>query len=158
MVSQYDETVKKNWRNSACGPTAAHIVLSHYGKHYSINELYRTLGTTRIGLFTPCLLYNAQKLLGEGWQVKRASIKTVMTELTKQRPVLAKFDRFTSLTPWKPAYYRYHWVVVNSYTIANGRLHFTATSNAKMFNFDYSTNAHALTFVQISPKNEATLY
>ena len=73
MVSQYDTSVKAAWRDSACGPTATHIVLSHYGLTYSINELYRTLGTTRLGLFTPCLIRNAKRLLGDDFIVARAS-------------------------------------------------------------------------------------
>lgn len=157
MVSQYDTSVKAAWRDSACGPTATHIVLSHYGLTYSINELYRTLGTTRLGLFTPCLIRNAKRLLGDDFVVARASVKTVMQLIDCQLPVLAKFDRFTSLTPWKRAHYRYHWVVVTNYTINNDRLTFTALSNNHIFTFDYGQNAHALTFVYIVPKNGATL-
>lgn len=153
MVSQYDPSVKAAWRDSACGPTATHIVLSHYGLTYSINELYRTLGTTRLGLFTPCLIRNAKRLLGDDFVVARASVKTVMKLLDCHLPVLAKFDCFTSCTPWRKAYYRYHWVVLTSYYLKHDQLHFIGNSNGNIFTFDYATSAHALTFVQLTKRD-----
>lgn len=153
-ASQYDETVHASFRNSACGPTAVHILLSHYHIHYTINDLYRHLQTSVIGLFTPLLLHNLRKLLGNDWYIERATLGNALHDVQIKRPVLMKFDQYFSWQFYKSATFRYHWVVLVDYQIDQDELYLLLINNGKEQWIHYGTNAHALSFVQVSPRKK----
>ena len=116
--SQYDEDIEKRFRPSACGPVTAYLMLNHHFQNspsYNVNELYRLLGGTSIGLFTWRFITNLKKLLGNDWHVARCSIDEVIRQIDAGHPVAAKFDKWFSLR-WRGKYeFNYHWVTVIGY-------------------------------------------
>ena len=65
--SQFDPDIRPTYQPSACGPVTAFIMLNHHlpsTSLYDVNELYRLLGGTKIGLFKWRFIRNMRKLLG----------------------------------------------------------------------------------------------
>lgn len=95
--SQYDASISPSYRNSACGPTTVHVILQYLGiSTLSVNQLYKMLGSTKIGLFRWRFIYNLRKLLPT-WDVRVCTLKEAMQEIDVGRPVAMRFDRYFSL-------------------------------------------------------------
>lgn len=158
-MSQYDHSIDAKKRGSACGPvTAAAILRYHENLDPGINQLYRLLGTTPIGLFTWRLLKNFRKIGGSRYAVQKAfSIQHVKNELMAGRPVAMKFDRYFTFQ-WlsKPAY-NYHWVPLVGFeeTAEDLILYFHDNGKrnrpSKVRTVSYKKNQKVLSFVKIVP-------
>ncbi|WP_432352626.1 C39 family peptidase [Sporosarcina sp. A2] len=160
--SQYDKSIDETLRPSACGPVTASVILQHMDNPLSkipINQLYKLLGTTRIGLFTWRFVHRLQQLLGTGWQVRKCSFSEAVYELDSGRPVAAKFDKWFSFN-WNGGYeFNYHWVPVIGYeknasdvTLIlhdNG----SPSSTGNIRHVSYRVNHEVLSFVKIAPLN-----
>ena len=111
-MSQYESVIDPQKRGSACGPvTAASIFRFHENEIFEINEVYRLLGTTSIGLFTWRLLRNFRKIAGSRYKLETTrSISEVKEELLSGRPLAMKFDRYFSFRWFAKPLYNYHWV------------------------------------------------
>lgn len=159
--SQYASSVLPAYRSSACGATTVEAILHYYeGRPFSINHLYEQLGTTAIGLSAFRLIRRLRKLLGPNWTIQKITCQRATELLANGQPVALKFDRYFTPFFYKKAQYNYHWTVLIDYERdANGRLQLivedlgTKTRDSRKQSIDYLTNAHALTFVQITPNN-----
>lgn len=157
--SQYDASISPNYRNSACGPTTAHVILQYLGAStLSVNHLYKMLGCTKIGLFRWCFIRNLRKYLPT-WDVRSCTLKEALQEIDAGRPVAMRFDRYFSLQ-WrnKKSAYAYHWVPLIGYEIHNDELSLIFHDNGGR-NRDseirityYKDNVRVLSFVKIAPK------
>lgn len=159
--SQYNPVVKKSYRSSACGPTAVASVLSHYGiADFSINELYKKLHCTKIGLPTSFLLFFSKILLGPHWSIKKIDVDLALIELNNQRPVILKFDRYLSTKFWKKPYFYYHWTVLVDYEIQADRLFLVVedlgspSRESCRHSIPFEENKHALSFIQFTPNRQ----
>lgn len=155
--SQYDSTVKKTYRPSACGPTAVASILAYYGmKDFSINTLYKKLYCTRLGLPTLFLLFFSKKLLGPQWMIKRITLDSALHELQNNHPVMLKFDRYFNKQFWKKPYFHYHWTVLIDYEIHHDQLFLivedlgTPTRSSRRHRIPFIENKHALSFIQFT--------
>lgn len=156
--SQYDEDIEQRFRSSACGPVTAFLMLTHHfpnNPSYNVNELYRLLGGTRIGLFTWRFIKNMKKLLGNDWHVARCSINEVIQQLDAGRPVAAKFDKWFSLR-WRGKYeFNYHWVPVIGYEKSDNGVTLIIHDNggvnrpSKLRRVSYKENKPVLTFIKM---------
>ena len=148
--SQFDENIKKRYRNSACGPVTAYAILDHYlpNKFQNINDLYRKLGGTPIGLFTWRFVRNLSKLLGDDWLVKKCSIEETIRQIDAGRPVAAKFDKwFTG--HWRGRYsYDYHWVSVVGYEEKENVFHMVSSSGHDCFSHHFYYPHRHFVFLQ----------
>lgn len=161
--SQFDEEIKKRYRNSACGPVTAYAILDHYlpNQFQNINALYKKLGGTPIGLFTHRFIRNLSKLLGDDWLVKKCSMEEMKKQIDAGRPVAAKFDKwFTG--HWRGRYsYDYHWVSVVGYAEKENGLWLFVHDNggknrpSQVQTLPYEPNAEILTFVKVEPISNA---
>lgn len=170
-MSQYSEYVRKDYQASACGPTTAHVILKHVCAEHQfaqkdINELYKFLGGTKIGLFKWRMISKLRKALGEGFNVAACTISEAIEQLRAGNPVAMKFDKYTTLqwfTKKKPLY-SYHWVPLIGYEIKDDCLHLIIHDNggknrpSKVRTFCYEDNRHVLSFVKIDPKNKKVNY
>lgn len=159
--SQYDPSVDERYRPSACGPTAVEAILTYYTKTpIAINDLYRALGTTPIGLFTWRLKKRLSRLLGPSWHVRQITKQQALHAIDCGEPIALKFDRYFTPFFYKKARYNYHWTVLVDYKIEDGRLKLfvqdlgTSTRGSRIEKIDYLANAHALTFIHIKPLAE----
>lgn len=159
-MSQYDETIGRRNRPSACGPVTASLLLRHLQHplgRMPIDNLYKLLGTTRLGLFTWRFVHRLRRLLGPGWLVRTCSIEEVLTEIDSGRPAAAKFDKWLSLRWRTSTPFNYHWVPVIGYErLAGDVLLFvhdngSPSSTSRIRTISYSENATVLTFVKVSP-------
>ncbi|MCG3088550.1 C39 family peptidase [Sporosarcina cyprini] len=155
--SQYDEDIDPNYRPSACGPVTAYTILRYLNEHgdLDVNELYRKLGGTRIGLFKWRLLRNLRKLLGNAWEVESCTIEELKTELQHGRPVAAKFDKWFTFH-WLGTYeFDYHWVPVVGYEQSEGDIFLLIHDNggrhreSRLRKVSYQANRSILSFVKI---------
>ncbi|OXS78424.1 C39 family peptidase [Domibacillus enclensis] len=122
--SQYAETVDERYRRSACGPVTISVILHFWNKPLDANDLYKQLGTTKIGSFRFWMSRKLKKLLGSDWTVKPSNrIDEVLNELDSGHPVAAKFDRYFTLRFFSKPRYNYHWVVLIGYEIKDGTLY-----------------------------------
>ena len=115
--SQYDGEIDKRFQPSACGPVTAFTILRHHldDSLIEVNDLYRMLGGTRIGLFKWRFIRNFRKLLGAGWRIEECGIEDMKLEISEGRPVAAKFDKWFTFH-WLGKYtFDYHWVPVIGY-------------------------------------------
>ncbi len=159
-MSQYDRTIGRQYRPSACGPVTASLLL-RYLQHplgsVPIDCLYRMLGTTRIGLFTWRFVHRLRKLLGSGWAVRTCSLDDVLCEIDSGRPAAAKFDKWFSLHWRTPVRFDYHWVPVVGYEKTAGDVllfvhdNGSPSSASSLRTISYRENARVLTFVKVSP-------
>lgn len=158
-MSQYETSIEPQKRGSACGPvTAASIFRFHEKQSFEINEVYRLLGTTPIGLFTWRLIRNFRKIAGSRYQLKRIhSISDVKNELIEGRPLAMKFDRYFSLRWFFKPMFNYHWVPligfedkrddVILYFHDNGK----RSRPSKIRTASYNEQRKVLTFIKIIP-------
>ncbi|MBB4826465.1 hypothetical protein HNO89_003725 [Sporosarcina luteola] len=155
--SQYDADIDPKYRPSACGPVTAYTILRHLNEHtdINVNELYRKLGGTRIGLFKWRLLRNLQKLLGSAWQVEPCTIEELQKEIQHGRPVAAKFDKWFTFH-WMGTYeFDYHWVPVVGYERSGDDIILLIHDNggrhrdSRLRRVSYQLNQSILSFVKI---------
>ncbi|MGH2319326.1 hypothetical protein ACRC6Q_16425 [Planococcus sp. SE5232] len=160
-MSQHDEAIFEKYRSSACGPvTAAAILRHHEGLELGVNQLYRLLGSTPIGLFTWKLLRNFHKVGGQRYEVKKVrSIEEVKEELLAGRPLAMKFDRYFTFHWFSKPLYSYHWVPLIGFKQEADDLilyiHDNGQKNrpSKMRTVSYLENRKVLSFVKIMPKD-----
>ena len=156
--SQYDEDIDERFRPSACGPVTAYLMLTHHfpdTPSYNVNELYRLLGGTRIGLFTWRFITNMKNLLGDDWHVARCSIDEVIQQIDAGHPVAAKFDKWFSLR-WRGKYeFDYHWVPIIGYDKSTDDVTLIIHDNggryrpSKLRLVSYKKNKSILTFIKV---------
>lgn len=158
--SQYDASIAPNYRNSACGPTTVHVILQYLHndkKSLAVNELYKMLGGTKIGLFKWCLIYNLRKLY-PAWDIRDCTLKEAMQEIDAGRSVAMRFDRYFSFQ-WhdKKSAYAYHWVPLIGYEILDDELLLIFHDNggpnreSRIRTTFYKDNKKVLCFVKIAP-------
>lgn len=157
--SQYDADIHKQYRNSACGPVTAYTMLDYFlpNQFPNVNELYKKLGGTPIGLFTHRFIRNLSKLLGSDWLVEKCFIEEMKKQIDQGRPVAAKFDKwFTG--HWRGRYsYDYHWVAVVGYEVKEDATwlfvhdHGGKNRPSQLQKLPYEPNADILTFVKVEP-------
>ncbi|WP_153732092.1 C39 family peptidase [Sporosarcina obsidiansis] len=158
--SQYDEDIKPSYRASACGPVTAFVLLRHLfptQQTPTINDLYRQLGGTKIGLPTWRFVRRLGHLLGADWTVKVCHVHEAIQQLDKGRPVALKFDKWFRLKWCGRFSYDYHWVVMVGYEYVEDSLHVLVHDNggrnrpSKVRSIPYQPNKKILTFVKIEP-------
>jgi hypothetical protein len=161
--SQYQQAINEAYRNSACGPTTANVILNYICQETelskkSINELYNYLGASKIGLFKWQMIRKLQKLLGNEWEVSECTVNEAMMELQNGRPVAMKFDKYFSFKWHLQPTYRYHWVPLIGYEIRAGKLYFIIHDNggrnrkSEVREVLYEQNREVLSFVKFSPR------
>jgi hypothetical protein len=158
-MSQYDEKIDEIWRGSACGPTTAAAILRHHEqKDWNVNDVYKALGTTRIGLFTWRLKRNFHKLGGKRFAIdKTRSIEEVKKELAAGRPLAVKFDRYFSFRWFSKPHFNYHWVPLVGFEEKTDDLLLYIHDNGKrnrpsrLQAVSYGANKKFLTFLKIVP-------
>ncbi|MFX3673897.1 MAG: C39 family peptidase [Paenisporosarcina sp.] len=159
-LSQYDNSIKSHYKPSACGPVTALTILRFWLQkdyEYDVNQLYRLLGGTRIGLFTWRLKKNLRKLLGPTWEINTCSLEDAKAELREGRPVACKFDRYFTFH-WLRSYeFSYHWVPLIGYEENENGLTLLIHDNggrnreSRIRYVSYKKNKAILTFVKIVP-------
>lgn len=160
--SQFDPDIQAAYRPSACGPVTAFIMLNYHfptARSYNVNELYRLLGGTKIGLFKWRFIRNMRKVLGAEWNVSECNIKEVKRQIDDGRIVAAKFDKWFNFR-WRGGYaFDYHWVPVIGYEeVADDLLliiHDNGGRNrpSQIRRISYSRNKPILSFVKVELKN-----
>jgi hypothetical protein len=158
--SQYDSTIKESYQSSSCGPVTVYTILKYSLPQeypYDVNQLYKLLGSTRIGLFTWRLKRNLRKLLGSEWEINTCSIEEILEELQAGRPVAAKFDQYFTFNYFKKYEFGYHWVpLIGFEKNENGLtliLHDNGGRNreSRIRYVSYEKNQDILTFAKIYP-------
>lgn len=156
---QYDHDIAPSYRNSACGPVTAFVLLRHLFPTQTpdINELYRTLGGTKIGLPTYRFVRRLNHLLGSDWTVQVCDLLQALEQLDANRPVALKFDKWFNFQ-WRGQFsFDYHWVVMVGYHYIEGTLHILVHDNGSknhcstVRSLPYEPNKKILTFVSITP-------
>ncbi len=162
-LSQYDDSINTDFQSSACGPVTALTILRYWMPNacpYDANQLYRILGTSRIGLFTWRLKKILQKTLGPSWEINTCSIEEAKAELLEGRPVACKFDRYFSFRWFSSFDYSYHWVPLIGYEEAENSLRLLIHDNggrnrdSQIRHISYEKNKDILTFVKIVPRSK----
>lgn len=158
--SQYEPSIERRLRSSACGPVTVAVILNYLDipdSRVPVNKLYRLLGTTHIGLFRWRLVRRLQKLLGKDWEVRKCSLAEALQELENGRPVAAKFDKWFSFK-WRGQYeFDYHWVPVIGYeknaddVILTIHDNGSPTTPSSVRWVSYRKNQEMLSFVKIVP-------
>src|SRR5690606_15846814 len=126
--SQYSSYILPEYHISACGPTTAHVILNYLCEDETIrtkdvNELYKFLGRTKIGLFKWRMIRNLRRLLGDDCCIEECTLTQAIEQLRLGNPVAMKFDVYfigqvsKSYTPR----YKYHWVPLIGYEIKEDR-------------------------------------
>lgn len=164
-MSQYSEAVQSNFQASACGPTTAHVILKHHDANQplaqqNVNELYKLLGSTKIGLFKWRMIRNLRKALGDDYTIAECTLTEAIEQLRHGNPVAMKFDQYTTLQFFskKKPLFKYHWVPLIGYDVHNEQLDLIIHDNggrnrpSKIRTFSYDDNRHVLSFVKIEPK------
>ena len=157
--SQYDQSIEANLQSSACGPVTAWTIVRHWMPNtpYNANELYRLLGSTRIGLFTWRLVRNLRKILGPAWDIRTCSFDEAKEELLHGRPVACKFDRYFTFHWFRNYEFSYHWVPLIGFEETENGLELILHDNggrnreSKIRKVPYDRNKEILTFVKIRP-------
>lgn len=159
--SQYDDDIKESFRPSACGPVTARVLMDQIFPDacpHDINDLYKLLGGTRIGLLKRHFIRNMRKLIGSDWHVVECGIDEVKRQIDNDRLVAAKFDKWFSFR-WRGGYeFDYHWVPVIGYE----ELHDDTTlfihdnggrnRDSRVRSISFERNRPILSFVMIEPK------
>ncbi|MGF9977725.1 C39 family peptidase [Viridibacillus arvi] len=158
--SQHSDNVREQWRNSACGPTTAAVMLDYLlpdEKTKCINQLYKQLGTTPIGLFKYRFIHNMRKIVGPDWSIQSCSFHDALFELRAGRPVAMKFDKYFSFHfCLKPAY-AYHWVPLIGFEELEDDvvliIHDNGGQNrdSQIREVSYKANQKVLSFVKMTP-------
>lgn len=156
--SQYDHDIEQRFRSSACGPVTAFLMINHHfstTSKYSVNQLYRLLGGTRIGLFTWRFIKNMKQLLGKDWVVARCSIEEVIQQIDTGQPVAAKFDKWFSFRWFGEYAFNYHWVPIIGYERSTDDISLLIHDNgginrtSKSRRVSYKDNKPILTFIKM---------
>jgi hypothetical protein len=158
-LTNYEDSIDAKKRKSSCGPLTASAILKHHEKKaYPVNDLYRLLGTTPIGLFTWRLVRRWNKVTSSNYEVKRIrSIEEVKTELLSGRPLAMKFDRYFSFRWFEKPMFNYHWVPLIGFNEKDDDLLLYIHDNrkrnrpAKIRTVSYKRHHKLLTFVKIKP-------
>ncbi|RNF39324.1 C39 family peptidase [Planococcus salinus] len=161
-MSQYENTIEGRKQGSACGPvTVASIMKFHREKEYAVNDLYASLGTTAIGLFSWRLIRKLRKLTGSRFEIKKIrSIDQVKTELLAGRPVAMKFDRYFSFRWFSKPMFRYHWVPLIGFEEKQDDVILFFHDNgkrsrpSKLRTASYRKHQQVLSFVKIVPVSQ----
>ncbi|GLC89771.1 C39 family peptidase [Lysinibacillus piscis] len=157
--SQYDDSILPRYRNSACGPTTVHVILKYLNASApSVNELYKQLGGTKIGLFKWRLIHHLRQLYPT-WDIRSCTLKEALQEIDAGHPVAMRFDRYFSLQ-WrhKTSAYAYHWVPLIGYELQHDELVLIFHDNgspshpSKIQKAPLKNNDEILDFVKIMPK------
>ena len=158
--SQYDKDIDSKYRPSACGPVTAFVLLRHYlpvEQTPSINELYRQLGGTRVGLSTGRFVRRLGRLLGDGWNVKVCNLQQALLQIDEGRPVAVKFDKWFNFKWHSRFSFDYHWVVMVGYEYVEEHLHILVhdhggrNSGSRVRSIPYEPNKQILTFIKMEP-------
>lgn len=160
-LSQHDKAINKKYHASACGPTTIAAILQYHEKlEIGIDQLYRLLGTTTIGLFTWRLLRNFHKVGGQRYVAKKVhSIEEVKNELLAGRPLAMKFDRYFTFHWFSKPRFSYHWVPLIGFKQEADDLllyiHDNGQRNrpSKIRTVSYLENRKVVSFVKITPKD-----
>ncbi|MFC5591371.1 hypothetical protein ACFPRA_21020 [Sporosarcina soli] len=160
--SQFDQDIQAAYRPSACGPVTAFVILQYHfpsACRYNVNELYRLLGGTKIGLFKWRFIRNMRKLLGAAWLVAECDIEEAIRQIDSGRIVAAKFDKWFNFR-WRGSYaFDYHWVPVIGYEKVNDDLRLIIHDNggrnrpSQVRHISYKRNKPVLSFVKVEPKS-----
>ena len=159
--SQYDDDIKESYRPSACGPVTARILMDQISPDacpYDVNELFKLLGGTKIGLVKGRFIRNMRKILGDDWTVAECDIEEVKRQIDEERPVAAKFDKWFNFR-WRGDFeFDYHWVPVIGYEEKGNDLtliiHDNGSRNqgSRIRHISYNRNRPILSFVKIEPR------
>lgn len=163
-MSQYSQLVRPEYQNSACGPTTAHVILNYLCKDETmvtndVNELYKLLGSTKVGLFQWRMIRNLRKILGDSWNIESCTLTQAIEQLRAGNPVAMKFDSYFTMQMFakpKPLY-KYHWAPLIGYEIIDDELYLIIHDNggkdreSKVQSFRYEDNRKVLSFVKIEP-------
>lgn len=156
--SQFDDDIHVQFRASACGAVTAYTILRHHLKATAdiyVNDLYRQLGGTKIGLFKWRFIRNLQKILGSHWIVKECSTEELLQEIDAGRPVAAKFDKWFSFHWFGKFNYDYHWVPVIGYKKSKQGIVLIVHDNggrnreSRIREIPYKPNRQILSFIKI---------
>lgn len=160
--SQYDEDINESLRASACGPVTARVLMDQISPNalpYDVNELYKLLGGTKIGLSKRRFICNMREVLGADWTVAECSIDEVIRQIDNGRPVAAKFDKWFSFR-WRGSYeFDYHWVPVIGYEEKDHDVELIIHDNggqnrpSQVRQVSYQRNKSVLSFVKIELKS-----
>lgn len=160
-MSQYDAAIDHKKRGSACGPvTAAAIFNYHENAALGINDVYRLLGTTPIGLFAWRLVRNFHKMAGSQYAVQKTrSLSEVKEELRNGRPLAMKFDRYFTFRWFSNPLFNYHWVPLIGFEDKDGGdviLYFQDNGKrnrpSQIRTVSYNEHRSVLSFVKIIPR------
>ena len=157
--SQYAPSILNKYKSSACGPTTAYVLLNYLqqDKEKSINQLYKSLGCTRIGLFSHRLIRNLKNILGPSFDVRNCSLNDALKEIEAGRPVAMKFDRYFSRHFFFKGDFNYHWVPLIGFEKTEDDIlliiHDNGARNrdSKIREISYQKNRKILSFIKISP-------
>jgi hypothetical protein len=160
--SQFDPDIHTFYQPSACGSVTAFVILRHLFPStcpFDVNELYRLLGVTKIGLFKRRFIRNIRKILGANWSVSECDIDEVKIQILEGRPVAAKFDKWFKMK-WRGQFdFDYHWVPVIGFEELDGDtlliIHDNGGRNrqSQIRHISYGRNQSVLSFVKIEPSS-----
>ncbi|MFD1927522.1 C39 family peptidase [Sporosarcina siberiensis] len=158
--SQYDTDIKESFRPSACGPVTARVLMDYITQDsstYNVNELYKRLGGTKIGLFKHRYIQNMRRILGAGWIVADCGIDEVIQQIKEGRPVAAKFDKWFTFH-WRGQYeFNYHWVPIIGFELIDNEIQLIIHDNggpnreSRIRQISYNKNKSILSFVKMEP-------
>jgi len=156
--SQYDDDIYEAFRPSACGPVTARVLMDQFPLDacpYNVNELFKLLGGTKIGLLKGRFIRNMRKILGTSWTVDDCKIEEVKRQIDEGRPVAAKFDKWFSFRWFGDFEFNYHWVPVIGYEETTTDfiliIHDNGSKNqaSQVRDVSYNQNKSILSFVKI---------
>ncbi|WP_332649043.1 hypothetical protein [Lysinibacillus sp. 54212] len=164
-MSQWSDDVRSEYHPSACGPTTAFVILNylcidHTIPKKSVNDLYKILGGTKIGLFKWRLIKNLRKVLGPKFHIASCHLPEALEQLRLGYPVAMKFDQYFSFQ-WflkKRPLFKYHWVPLIGYEIKDDELYLIIHDNggpnreSEIRSFRYEDSRSVVSFVKIEPK------
>lgn len=157
-MSQYDESIDPAFHASACGPVTAFIVARELGHtNWAVNDFYRNLKGTRIGLFTYRMIRYMQRILGPSYEVKRCSLKEALEEIDQGRIIAMKFDKYFSFKCFGTYSFAYHWVPLIGYELEQDHLYLYIHDNggrnrkSRVRKIPYGLNQEIVTFVRFTP-------
>lgn len=161
--SQFDQDIHKHFRPSACGPVTAYVIMNYLLEEkspHSINELYKKLKGTKIGLFQWRFIRHLRKTLGSAWHIERCDIDEVRRQIDAGRPVAAKFDKWFRFRWFGHFSFAYHWVPIIGYKIIDHNLFLIVHDNggknriSQVRQVPYVPNKPILSFIKIEPINK----
>lgn len=159
-ISQYDDTISEALRSSACGPVTARILMNQFSPDacpYGINELFKLLGGTKIGLLKRRFIRNMRKILGANWLVDECKLEEVKLQIDEGRVVAAKFDKWLNFRWFGQFEFDYHWVPVIGYEKIDNDIilfiHDNGSRNqaSQVRKVSFRQNRPILSFVKIEP-------